>query len=179
MIETLTPLVQLRRELRTDSGGAGRFRGGLGQETEIACRSGEAWGVSTLIDRTQIPAPGLNSGAAGAPGELTLSNGVRARPKSMLRLDPDVRVRLAPPGGGGYGDPRERDPDRVLADVVEGYVSVEAARREYGVAIEYAGPGDRLVRTPDLYRVDSEETRRLRRGAQSYLPPDPRDRIET
>jgi N-methylhydantoinase B len=179
VIETLTPLVQLRRELRTDSGGAGRFRGGLGQETEIACRSGEAWGVSALIDRTQVPAPGLSSGAAGALGELTLSNGVRARPKSMLRLDPDVRVRLAPPGGGGYGDPRKRDPDRVLADVVEGYVSVEAASREYGVAIEYAGPGDRIVRTPDLYRVDSDETRRLRRGDQAYLPPDPRDRIET
>jgi N-methylhydantoinase B len=162
VIETLTPLVQLRRELRTDSGGPGRFRGGLGQETETACRSGEPWAVSTLIDRTRVAAPGLDGGGAGAVGELALSNGAPAQPKSMLRLDPDVRVRLAPPGGGGYGDPRERDPARVLADVVDGYVSLELARREYGVAIEYLGPADRLVRTPDLYRVDLDETRRLR-----------------
>ena len=50
---------------------------------------------------------------------------------------------LDPPGGGGYGDPRERDPRQVLADVVDGYVSIEAAEREYGVRIRYTGPRGR------------------------------------
>jgi N-methylhydantoinase B len=165
VIETLTPLVQHRRELRTDSGGAGTFRGGLGQATEMGCRGGRPWLVSTLIDRTRYVPPGLEGGAAGAPGELSLSSGAPAQPKSVLRLDPDVRVRLDPPGGSGYGDPRRRDVERVLADVVDGYVSLEQALEEYGVAIEYIGPDDRLVRTPELYRVDWESTRRMRAEA--------------
>jgi N-methylhydantoinase B len=74
-------------------------------------------------------------------------------------------VRLTLPGGGGYGDPRGRDPELVLADVVDGYVSLEQALEEYGVAIEYIGPDDRLVRTPELYRVDWESTRRMRAEA--------------
>jgi N-methylhydantoinase B len=157
--------VQLRRELRADSGGAGRFRGGLGQATETMCRSGRPWAVSTLIDRTRVPARGLEGGRDGALGELTLSSGAPAQPKSMLRVDADVTVRLALPGGGGYGDPFERDAERVLADVVDGYVSLEAARELYGVAVEYIGPPGRLVRTPDLYRIDLEETKRLRAAA--------------
>jgi N-methylhydantoinase B/oxoprolinase/acetone carboxylase alpha subunit len=80
-----------------------------------------------------------------------------------------VVVSLSPPGGGGYGDPRQRDPERVLADVVDGYVSLESAREDYGVAIEYVGPADRLVRTPELYRVDPEETLRLRAQAVAVL----------
>ena len=83
----------------------------------------------------------------------------------MLHVEPDVRVGLDLPGGGGYGDPRDRDPELVLADVVDGYVSIEQARETYGVAVEYVGPPDRLVRTPDLARVDEAETRRLRSAA--------------
>jgi N-methylhydantoinase B len=162
VIETLTPLVQHRRELRTDSGGAGQWRGGLGQATEMGCRGAGPWTVSTLIDRTRFPAAGLEGGGQGAPGELSLASGKPAQPKTVLQVAEDDRVRLAPPGGGGYGDPRARDPERVLADVVDGYVSIESARDDYGVAVEYLGPPDRVVRTPDLYRIDEAETRRLR-----------------
>ena len=162
VIETLTPLVQHRRELRTDSGGAGRLRGGLGQTTEMTCRSGLPWSVSTLIDRTRFAAPGLEGGSRGALGELSLTSGKPAQPKSVLRLDPDVHVRLAPPGGGGYGDPRQRDAERVFADVVDGYVSIESAREDYGLVVEYVGPPDRLVRTPDLFQIDWPATERLR-----------------
>src|SRR5581483_11549111 len=162
VIETLTPIVQHRRELRTDSGGAGAFRGGLGQAVEMSCRSGLSWSVSTLIDRVRYVPPGLAGGASGAPGEFALSSGEPAQEKSLVRLDPDVCVRLSPPGGSGYGDPRTRDVERVLADVVDGYISIESALEDYGVAIEYTGPPDRLVRTPDLYRVDLEATRRAR-----------------
>jgi N-methylhydantoinase B len=169
VIETLTPLVQHRRELRTDSGGVGRSRGGLGQVTEMGCRGGGPWSVSTLIDRTQFGAGGLDGGGPGAPGGLSVSTGGPAQPKTVLQLDADVVVSLSPPGGGGYGDPRQRDPERVLADVVDGYVSLESAREDYGVAIEYVGPADRLVRTPELYRVDPEETLRLRAQAVAVL----------
>jgi N-methylhydantoinase B len=162
VIETLTPLVQLRRELRTDSGGAGRCRGGLGQSTETGCRSGHRWSVSTLVDRTEFPAGGLDGGLPGASGGLSLASGAPAQPKTVLHLGADDRVRLEPPGGGGYGDPRDRDPQLVLADVVDGYVSLERARVDYGVAIEYLGPPDRIVRTPDLYRIDDEATEGLR-----------------
>ena len=165
VIETLTPLVQHCRELRTDSGGAGRFRGGLGQTTEMGCRGGGPWSVSPLIDRTRFGAAGLDGGGPGAVGELSLSSSEPAQPKTVLQLREDVRVRLSPPGGGGYGDARERDVDRVLADVVDGYVSIEQAREAYGVAVEYIGDPSRLVRTPDLYQVDWDETRRLRAEA--------------
>jgi N-methylhydantoinase B len=162
VIETLTPLIQLGRELRCDSGGAGHLRGGLGQRTEMGCRSGERWSVSTLIDRTRFGASGLDGGHAGAVGEFTLASGELAPPKRTLDLAPDDRVILSPPGGGGYGDPRDRDPELVLADVVDGYVSPTAARELYGVAVDYVGEPNRLVRTPALYRVDADETTRLR-----------------
>ncbi|HET6548285.1 MAG TPA: hydantoinase B/oxoprolinase family protein [Solirubrobacter sp.] len=166
VIETLTPLVQHQRALRADSGGAGRQRGGLGQDTEMSCRSGTPWSVSTLIDRLRFGAGGLEGGLDGAPGALALASGAPAQPKTVLQVAPDDRVRLALPGGGGYGDPRERDPEQVLADVVDGYVTLDAARELYGVAIRYVGDPARLVRTPDLYAIDAEETARLRAGAE-------------
>jgi N-methylhydantoinase B len=173
VIETLTPLVQHRRELRTDSGGAGRWRGGLGQLTEMGCLATGPWTVSTLIDRTRFPAPGLEGGGSGAAGALSLASGEPAQPKTVLQVAEDDRVRLAPPGGGGYGHPYERDPERVLEDVVDGYVSIESAREDYGVAVEYVGPADRLVRTPDLYRVDEDETATLRaRRRERHVVPE-------
>ena len=75
-------------------------------------------------------------------------------PKRLVRLAPEARIRLDPPGGAGYGDPRERDPELVLRDVVDGYVSLEAAEREYGVRIRYTGPRDALVRTPEMYELE-------------------------
>jgi N-methylhydantoinase B len=162
VIETLTPLVQFRRELRTDSGGAGRCRGGLGQSTEMGCLGTGPWSVSTLVDRTRFPAGGLDGGGDGALGVLALSSGEPAQPKAVLQFDDDVRVRLEPPGGGGYGDPRERPAELVLADVVDGYVSMQGAHELYGVVVEYVGEEDRLVRTADHYRIDWETTRLLR-----------------
>jgi N-methylhydantoinase B len=164
VIETLAPLVQHRRELRVDSGGPGRFRGGLGQVTDMGCRTDLPWTISTLIDRTRFGAGGLEGGKSGATGAYYLSNGECPQPKTIALVPPEARVRLDLPGGGGYGDPLERDPELVFADVVDGYVSVEAAERDYGVVVEYLGRPDRLVRTPDLYRIDREATERIRAG---------------
>ena len=161
-LETLTSIVQHRRELRTDSGGAGRFRGGMGQWTEVSCRTDEAWTVSAMVDRISYPPEGLLGGGYGAAGEFRIDGTKEAQPKRLLVLDPDSRVQLNLPGGGGYGDPLTRDPEAVLWDVIEGYVSVEAARRDYGVVVEYLGSDDQLVRLPDEYRLDLAETESLR-----------------
>ena len=80
-------------------------------------------------------------------------------------------MRLEFPGGGGYGAPHDRAVDRVLDDVVNGYVSIDAAREVYGVAVDYVGPPDAMVRPPESYRVDQERTRVLR-GPGALTPPD-------
>jgi N-methylhydantoinase B len=166
VVEALTPLVQRRRELRADSGGAGRWRGGLGQVSEMTCRSGRPWSVSALVDRTRFPAPGLDGGGDGAAGEVELAGRGPLPPKRTIALEPDARVVLRVPGGGGYGDPFARDPERVLADVVDGYVSIEAARELYGVVIRYSGAPDALVRLPRHFELDEVATDRARRSAR-------------
>jgi N-methylhydantoinase B len=162
VIETLTPLIQHRRELRTDSGGAGFRRGGLGQVVEMGRRGHGRWSVSALVDRLLAPATGLFGGHAGATGELSIEPHAAAPPKTIVQLEPQARMQLKLPGGGGYGNPLEREPERVLADVVDGYVSAEAAQREYGVVVEYIGEPERSVRPPELYRIDASATDRLR-----------------
>jgi N-methylhydantoinase B len=75
-------------------------------------------------------------------------------------------VLLAPPGGAGYGDPFKRPVEAVLTDVVSGYVSMESAQRDYGVFIRYLGTPEQLVRLPEHYAVDEEETARLRESRE-------------
>jgi N-methylhydantoinase B len=152
VIETLSPLVQRERRLRTDSGGAGRQRGGLGQTSLYMCRSGLPWSLSAMIDRVQFAAQGVDHGQPGAPGEF-LMNDEAQRPKTVVTFAPDARVRLSPPGGAGAGDPKLRNPQAVLQDVIEGYVSIEAALERYGVMIRYTGPDDALVKRPEWYQL--------------------------
>lgn len=83
----------------------------------------------------------------------------------LVRLKPDSCVRLRFPGGGGFGDPFERPVEMVLADVVNEYISIEAARREYGVVIEYTGRPDAIVRPPSSYRIAEAQTSQLRIAA--------------
>ena len=111
-----------------------------------------------MVDRIQHPGAGLDGGAPGGLGEFRVRQGTPARPKALVSLDATARVELNPPGGGGYGDPHQREPDAVLADVVNGYVSLEAAARDYGVVIEYLGTRDQLVRLPEDYRIDQRAT---------------------
>jgi N-methylhydantoinase B len=168
VLESLTPLVQHRRELRPDSGGAGTFRGGLGQRTEVGIQGPLPWSVSAMIDRIRFPGAGLEGGQPGGLGRFGVGQGAALQPKALLTLDPAARVQLDLPGGGGYGDPWERDPQRVLADVVNGYVTLEAAERDYGVAIQYLGTAEQLVRLPEDYRIDRDATERAR-GARRAM----------
>ena len=168
-VETLSSLIQHRRELRPDSGGPGRYRGGLGQYTEMGCRTEETWTVSAMVDRINHPPEGMLGGGPGAQGEFLLDGQERGQPKALLALGPDQRVQLNLPGGGGFGDPLERDPARVLADVVEGYVSIAGAERDYGVIIRYTGSPDRMVRLPEDYQFDEKATEALRSERRGSL----------
>lgn len=161
VVETQAPLLQSHRELRTDSGGPGEFRGGLGQNISVSHLGEEKWSVSGMVDRTQFPADGLIGGKPGAQGEFKL-DGEPATAKTILWMEPDSTVELNPPGGGGFGDPMSRDPERVLDDVVNGYVSIEQAKEQYGVVVLFEGGEEDLVRLPKDYSVDWAGTKAAR-----------------
>jgi N-methylhydantoinase B len=167
VLETLTPLVQVRREIRSGSGGAGRWRGGLGQVVEVRRRGAHPWTVNANVDRVRHEASGAAGGRPGARGcFVDVRTGEDLPRKQLVRLDAEAHVRLGFPGGGGFGPPTERPVEAVLSDVVNGYVTIEAARTEYGVAIAYTGPEDALVRPPGAYRVDHGRTAALRQASR-------------
>jgi len=115
-----------------------------------------------MIDRTQRAAQGLAGGLPGAIGAFQLADGRGLPPKTVVAFAPGDEVQLCLPGGGGYGDPLTRPPEWVLRDVVDGYVSIEAAGRDYGVAVRFLGEPDQLVRLPLHYAIDWKATRQLR-----------------
>jgi len=130
--EAITPLVIWRKELRQDSGGPGRQRGGLGQVMEIASREDAAFGIFAGFERVKYPARGRNGGAAGQRGGLSLKSGTVLPPKGLAVVPSGDRLVVEMPGGGGMGPAAERDPEAVRRDVRLGYISEEAARRDYG-----------------------------------------------
>ena len=139
VIETTSPLVIRRKELRRDSGGAGRYRGGLGQAIEVEVGTGEPFVVSSLADRMRFAAEGYLGGRPGANGAFKTSGGTRPNPKISTHLAAGTTFTLELPGGGGFSDPLTRDPNAVADDVAEGYVSPGAAWREYGVRVTRTG----------------------------------------
>jgi N-methylhydantoinase B len=120
--EHIAPLRFHHKRLRPDSGGPGRHRGGLGQEILIESRSETPIAVSFLAERTLFPAFGIEGGRDGAPGELRI-NGKATDPKKQYVIRRGDTVSLGTPGGGGHGDPRQRDPAALAADIASGYVS--------------------------------------------------------
>jgi len=138
-VETRAPVVVWRKELRPDSGGAGRQRGGLGQTVEMGTRDGAPFALFAMYDRVDNPARGRHSGADGAAGVVSTANGVSLRPKGKQTIEAGDRVRVDLPGGGGQGDPHDRPVDAIAADLAEGYVTAETAQRAYGVKIAADG----------------------------------------
>ncbi len=140
-VEQEFPLVVKRYELMTDTGGAGRFRGGLGTRREIAVYAKEARLVGRGL-RQRRGAPSLFSGKSGSTGGFFHIRGGKDDETplpatfSELPLEEGDSIRVETPAGGGYGNPLERDPQRVLADVVAEKVSAEAARQDYGVVVK-------------------------------------------
>jgi N-methylhydantoinase B len=135
IIENVSPLMMEKRELVPDSGGPGKFRGGLGQEMTLSVRTNEPVIHSAMYDRTKFPALGFAGGKNGGLGDFFLSDGTHPHPKSQYRLFPGQKVTLRLPGGAGFYSPLERDPELVRQDVINGYVSLQAAREEYGVVL--------------------------------------------
>ena len=119
--EHIAPLRVHYKRLRPDSGGAGRHRGGLGQEVMLESRSASPIAVSFLAERTLFPAFGIEGGEAGAPGLLRI-NGDAVDPKRQYVLAKGDTVIMATPGGGGHGPVAERSPARKETDRAFGYV---------------------------------------------------------
>ena len=133
--ESRTGITVERKALRPDSGGPGRYRGGLGQEILLRNDTTHLLTVFSMANRTDFPAAGLHGGEAGALREHRLE-GRPVHPKSRQELRPGDRLLLLEAGGGGVGRPRDRDPAAVRADVENGFVSAEQARLVYGVDID-------------------------------------------
>lgn len=132
--EAITPLVFWKKELRPDSGGPGRMRGGLGQTIEVENREGAPFGLYATFERTVHAARGRDGGGPGALGLVRLASGRKLRNKGFQVIPEGERLIIEMPGGGGLGDPAERDPGAVARDVRRGLVSPRAARRDYGFA---------------------------------------------
>ncbi len=128
------PVIIWRKELRPDSGGAGQFRGGLGQVMEVSAAAGHECDFSAMFDRVDHPARGRQGGANGAPTTIVQDDGTSMRGKGKQFVAEGRRVMLAFPGGGGYGDPAARDHALVRRDLARGYISAEAAMRDYGLS---------------------------------------------
>jgi N-methylhydantoinase B len=124
MIEQLVPLKVHYRRFRTDSGGAGEFRGGNGQEVMFESRAPGPVTVAFLAERTrpETAPTGIAGGEAGACGELII-DGKHVNPKSQHFIERGGTVLIRTPAGGGYGPPAKRDKGRVAADRGDGYVS--------------------------------------------------------
>lgn len=154
-MEQKFPIIFEKHALRQDSCGAGRTRGGLGAEQWLAARTPIT--IDVRIDRVHCAPWGLEGGGDGMGNKVELRLGgkvVGDLPNAKLtqRLAPGDALMLKAGGGGGFGDPRTRDPELVAHDVAQGYVSRDAARDAYRVALTADG------------RVDAEATARLRGG---------------
>jgi len=135
--EVRVPLLVERKGLICDSGGTGQFRGGLGQEFRVRVLDGLDGDPTLAIraDRTRNPALGLLGGAPGRRGRVLRNGSESLHPKRPVAVRAGEVISWQLAGGGGYGDPRARARERVLADVQDGFISAEAAEREYGVVV--------------------------------------------
>jgi len=163
--ETLNPLRVERLEILQDSGGAGKYRGGCGLVVDYRILSEGPCTIVNVVDWIEYGPPGLFGGKPGSRSEFILNPGpneVHLDPRKIVVVPPGSLIRCCLPGGGGYGDPLERDPEKVLEDVRNGFVSLRKAREEYGVVID-----------PNAMTVDYEETKKLRESMKKaeLVPP--------
>lgn len=122
--EAISPIVFWRKEFRPDSGGDGKYRGGHGQVVEIGNREGMPFSISATYERTVHPARGRAGGGAGALGELRLKQRNEVvKPLGRSTIPGDDRLVMQFPGGGGFGDPTERDGDKATAERLDGLVT--------------------------------------------------------
>jgi len=140
IFESDTPLIVDERALVADSGGPGRMRGGLGRKMVIQVPEGELGPqplvtVAVQAGRFRYPPEGLFGGEPGS-GARFERNREPADPSGLTFCTPGDVIEFRSAGGGGYGNPLERDPELVESDVASGYVSIARAREDYGVMID-------------------------------------------
>jgi N-methylhydantoinase B len=161
--EANQPVLIERFELMRDSAGAGRYRGGTGirRDLRLLLEDGR---LTNNTERQRFAPWGLFGGQPGRPGTTVVNPGTprerRVHSKASDTFAYGDVVSFQQPGAGGYGPPWERDPQAVLRDVLDDYVSIEGARRDYGVVIE-----------PATMTVDAAATRTVRAAMRSPDPP--------
>lgn len=133
--ESVAPVTIWRRELRPDSGGAGKYRGGLGQRIEMTSSNDAPFIVFLSVERLKFPALGRMGGQPGAPGRIRFRDGDNDLPgKGELRVEGGDYLIFDTPGGGGFGAPTDRDPDALALDLKRGLVTAEGAKAYGGDA---------------------------------------------
>jgi len=159
ILESDTTMIVESRSLIQDSGGPGKQRGGIGRQMIIRSPDGNGENGENLVGTTSIavqagryiyPPEGIFGGKDGSKAQF-VKNGENADPSGLTFFDPGDRISFISAGGGGYGNPFERDPKEVERDVKYGYVSIEKAKQDYGVIIG-----------PDSETLDLDATQRLR-----------------
>ena len=159
IMEQNFPVLYRRYALHEGSGGPGFHRGGFGLDYEVELRRGEAT-ASFVMDHGRFGPQGARGGGDGGPNRVTVTSKGRQWTPEHLSKAQDIplvagdRVRVRTPGGGGFGNPLERDPELVLEDVRLGRYTVDEARSMYGVVID-----------PGAMRVDASATARERNRA--------------
>lgn len=131
--ESITPVVIWRKELRADSGGPGKFRGGLGQVMEVSNREPSPIGIYHRFERVRFPPRGRAGGGDGAVGRLRLRSGAQFSEKGFYVVPAGDRLIIEMPGGGGYGEPSQRDHKLVERDIEYGFVTPDEAEKIYGL----------------------------------------------
>jgi N-methylhydantoinase B len=155
IFESDTPLIVEKREILTDSGGAGKMKGGLGRRVIFKAPDDEyaplpPVNLGIQSGRYRYPPEGLFGGKDGLKAQF-LINGKPGNSYGLTQFGPGDEIIIDVAGGGGYGNPFERDVELVESDVANGYVSVEKAKEDYGVVID-----------PETMKSDPEGTAKLR-----------------
>ncbi|MGX9355067.1 hydantoinase B/oxoprolinase family protein [Roseobacteraceae bacterium S113] len=132
--EQVGPVIIWRKELRPDSGGVGQYRGGLGQYMDVGAREGHEFDISAMLDRIAHPARGRRGGGTGGATQIAREDGTAMQGKGRQFVPHGGRVEMAFPGGAGYGEARQRARASVLRDLALGYITPEAAARDYGLS---------------------------------------------
>jgi N-methylhydantoinase B len=179
--ERLSPVVTTSHRILPDTGGPGKYRGGCGVEKGGTLTQMRDTVMSYCCDRARSVTWGINGGLPSYPHGVWLNRGtdeerfLGAVFSNVPVKEGDTFIRPSA-GGGGFGDPLERDPQAVLEDVADGYVSVERARKDYGVVIK------EIDAELAQYEVDEEETERererIRANRHAWLEADPEEVAE-
>ena len=127
VLEAITPIVIWRKELRQNSGGAGKFRGGLGQRMVVGNREKAEFAIFGTFDRVKNPARGRDGGKPGATGSLTLTSGrkLKGMGRQVIPIGEELIIEM--PGGGGYGNPKSRDRKKIVEDIKAGLINADHA----------------------------------------------------